>query len=86
MNTNILGILFLALIIIHICIAGCSDNQSDVQNQLLDSEAAFNFLKELEGKWVVQGGKEGVFGWEFDLTSRDGVIIERLKKVHQLKC
>ena len=29
--------------------------------------------------WTVPGGEEGIFGWEFDLTVRDGFIVERLK-------
>ncbi len=28
---------------------------------------------------MVNGGKEGKFGWEFDITSRGSIIIERLK-------
>jgi hypothetical protein len=74
------GILYLILITIFIFVNGCANKQSDVQNTLVDSETGFNYLKQLEGKWIVQGGKEGIFRWEFDLTSRDGIIIERLKK------
>lgn len=44
-----------------------------------DAQGAFDYLAELKGSWVVQGGNEGVFGWEFDITSRGGVILERLK-------
>ena len=40
---------------------------------------AFNYLKNLEGSWTVDGGDEGVFGWEFDLTARGNVIVEKLK-------
>lgn len=28
---------------------------------------------------MVQGGEEGPFGWEFDVTSRGGVVVEQLK-------
>jgi hypothetical protein len=65
--------------LIIICIAACTSKQSKIQYPLPNSEAALNYLKGLEGKWVVQGGEEGVFGWEFDLTSNRNVIIERLK-------
>jgi hypothetical protein len=69
----------LALSIIIICITACISNQSETPSPLPDTDGAINYLKGLEGKWVVQGGEEGVFGWEFDVTSRGGVIIERLK-------
>jgi hypothetical protein len=61
-------------------ISGCVNKQSEIQNPPEDIESKYNYLKELEGKWIVQGGKEGIFGWEFELTSRESVIIERLKK------
>ncbi|MCH7525385.1 MAG: hypothetical protein IIC74_10415 [Bacteroidetes bacterium] len=80
MKTKKSKIRYLVLIIIFLYISGCANKQSDVQNPLLDTKTAINYLKELEGKWIVQGGEEGIFGWEFDLTSRDGVIIERLKE------
>ncbi len=70
---------YLIFITILISINSCENKQSNVQKSLADTETAFNYLKQLEGKWIVQGGKEGIFRWEFDLTSRDGVIIERLK-------
>ena len=74
------GILYVTLITIFVSVNGCANKKSDVQNPLVDTDTAFNYLKQLEGKWIVQGGKEGIFRWEFDLTSRDSIIIERLKK------
>jgi len=71
---------YLTLITIFIGISGCINKQYEVQKPLTDTETAINYLKQLEGKWIVNGGKEGIFEWEFDLTSRDNVIIERLKK------
>lgn len=59
---------------------GCSNEKSNFQNNPIDTEVAFNYLKSLEGKWIFQDGKEGIFGWEFELTSRNGVIVEHLKK------
>jgi len=74
------GILYLTLLTVFICINGCANKQSDGQNTLVDVEEALNYIKQLKGKWIVQGGKEGIFSWEFDLTSRDNIIVERLKK------
>ena len=77
MKLKKIRILYFAISIIVIFITACTSKQSEIP--LPDSEAAFNYIKGLEGKWVVQGGKEGVFGWEFVVTSRGGVIVERLK-------
>lgn len=41
--------------------------------------AGLEYLKGLEGKWVVQTEKEGTFDWDFYVTSKGGVVIERLK-------
>jgi hypothetical protein len=53
--------------------------QSDLNNEKIDSSAAFSYLKNLEGSWIVDGGDEGTFGWEFDITARGNVIVEKLK-------
>ena len=37
------------------------------------------FLRGLEGTWVVQDGDEGPFGWSFEVTSRGSPVLERLK-------
>jgi hypothetical protein len=39
---------------------------------------AFEYLKALEGKWVVQNGKPDAPQWEFEVTSRGSAIVERL--------
>jgi len=57
----------------------CTSHQSPVQKPLEDTESALNYLKDLKGNWVVYGQKEGPFGWEFDVTSRGKVVVERLK-------
>jgi hypothetical protein len=44
-----------------------------------EGAGALDYLRGLRGRWEVQGGDEGPFGWEFDVTSRGGVIVERLK-------
>jgi hypothetical protein len=77
MKLNKLKIQFFAISLTVISITACTGRQSEVP--IPDSEAAFSYLKGLEGKWVVQGDEEGVFGWEFDVTSRGRVIVERLK-------
>ena len=79
MNTKKSEIPYLTILIILLGIFGCTNKKSEIQNSLTNTEDAIRYLKGLEGKWIVQGGDEGIFGWEFDLTSRDGVIIERLK-------
>ena len=79
MKLNKLKIQFFAISLTVICIASCTSKQSEVPTPLPDSEEAFNYIKELEGNWVVKGDKEGTFGWEFVATSRGGVIVERLK-------
>ena len=79
MKSKKIKIQFFIISLIVICITACTNKQSEVPAPLPDSEAAFNYIKGLEGKWVVQGDEEGIFGWEFDVTSRRGVIIERLK-------
>lgn len=80
MRTKKLSILYLVFGIIFLFNTGCTNDQTEVSITLQDTETAINYLRRLDGKWIVQGGKEGIFAWEFDLTSRDGVIIERLKK------
>ncbi len=69
----------IALCIILVFITGCICKQPDSINHLQDTEAALNYLKGLKGKWEVRSNKEGVFGWEFDVTSRGNVVVERLK-------
>lgn len=56
-----------------------NEEQLPAPTASLVGQPAFDFLKSLEGRWVVQGGDEGQFGWEFDVTSRGSVVIERLK-------
>jgi hypothetical protein len=60
-------------------LAACESQPTPARTPSLIGQAAFDFLKDLEGQWVVQGGEEGPFGWEFDVTSRGSVVVERLK-------
>ncbi len=60
-------------------LAVCARGQSAAPVAHPDAQAAFDYLKTLDGNWVVDGGDEGSFGWEFDVTSRGTVVTERLK-------
>jgi len=73
------NISLITLILIIFSFIACKSNSSSKEIESVDSRSAFNYLKGLEGKWVVLGEKEGTFGWEFDLTCRGKVIIEKLK-------
>jgi hypothetical protein len=66
---------------VFICFSACKEEQYQIQenDNIQDAKVALNYLKGLEGNWQVDGGEEGVFGWEFDVTARGNVIIERLK-------
>ena len=49
------------------------------QDSAENKSEGLEYLKGLEGKWVVQNEKEGTFDWDFYVTSKGGVVIERLK-------
>jgi hypothetical protein len=68
-----------SLIVVVLSLAACATNRAPVAQSPPDGQAALEYLKELKGEWVVDGGDEGMFGWEFDVTSRGGVVVERLK-------
>lgn len=61
-------------------LAACASNRGPRAAPHPDGEAALEYLKGLEGTWTVNGGDEGIFGWQFDVTARGGVVVERLKK------
>ena len=65
--------------VIVLLLAACARNPAPSHGTRADGQAAFDYLRELEGQWVVQEGDEGPFGWEFDVTSRGSVVVERLK-------
>jgi hypothetical protein len=71
----------LLLIILFCCLIACG--KKETQNQNIDvisnPKSALNYLKNLKGKWKVNDTIDGDFGWEFDVTSRGNVVIERLK-------
>ncbi|MHC4991460.1 MAG: hypothetical protein ACYTGC_10805 [Planctomycetota bacterium] len=69
----------MAFTLIVLSLAACASNPPLLPDPHPDGQAAFDYLKGLEGEWVVQGGDEGPFGWDFDVTSRGSVVVERLK-------
>jgi hypothetical protein len=66
----------LVTVVVVLTLAG---TPSTMQARSPDGQAGLDYLKGLEGRWVVAGGEEGRFGWEFDVTSRGSVVVERLK-------
>ena len=70
---------FMIWALIFFSIAACNNNSAPVNTAAPDGQASLDYLKGLEGQWVVLEDKESPFGWEFDLTSRGGVVVERLK-------
>lgn len=76
-----LKIKYLVLSLLLSCLIAC--NEEEQQHQKLDvisdPNSALNYLKNLQGKWKVQDTIDGSFGWEIEATSRENVIIERLK-------
>lgn len=67
------------MVLIVLSLATAASAQAPAHEPHPNGQAAFEFLKGLEGRWVVDGGDEGTFGWEFDVTSKGSVIVERLK-------
>jgi hypothetical protein len=78
------GMQILVVGILVFSIANCDNSlaqqvKTETDAGSLVGQQAFDYLKGLKGKWVVDDGVEGKFGWEFDVTSRGSVVIERLK-------
>lgn len=67
------------LTVIAVSLAAFAAGADPVNSAHPEGDAALDYLRGLQGRWVVQGGDEGPFGWEFDVTSREGVVVERLK-------
>ena len=80
MNTKILGILYLTLLIAFIGNSGCTNKNAKIQHALTDTEKAMTYLKGLEGQWLaVLESDQSTYGFEYRLSARDEVIIERLR-------
>ncbi len=72
-------ILNVVLILILLQAAACATTTHQPAHESPDAQTSFEYLKDLEGQWVVDGGDEGIFGWEFEITARGTIVIERLK-------
>ncbi|EAQ99705.1 hypothetical protein [Maribacter sp. HTCC2170] len=80
MKTKKYGILYFAILTILLSFYGCTNKQSEIQNSLTNTEDAMKFLNGLEGKWIaVLDGDQSTYGFEYILSARDKVIIERLR-------
>jgi len=80
MNIKKKGILNLTLALLLMCTYGCTNKKSNSQFSLAKNEDAMNFLKGLEGKWVgVLESDQSTYGFEYMLSGRGEVIIERLR-------
>ena len=79
MGRSVSILMSVTLILIGVSLAALAGTPEPVNGPHPDSEAALDYLRGLEGRWVVRGGAEGPFGWEFEVTSRGGVVVERLK-------
>jgi hypothetical protein len=79
MGRTVSIVMVMTLTLIVVPLAVLAGNPEPVNRLHPDSEAAFDYLRGLEGRWVVRGGDEGPLGWEFAVTSRGSVVIERLK-------
>jgi hypothetical protein len=62
-----------------VAIAAFTSKPAPASTPSLVGQAAFDFLKGLEGQWVAREGEGGQSGWEFDVTSRGSVVVERLR-------
>lgn len=70
---------FKCYVLIFLLFIGCRTDIKVEKEVIINGQESFDYLKQLEGNWTVDGGDEGIFGWEFDITSRGNVIIEKLK-------
>lgn len=80
MKTRKHVILYLALFIIFTGIYGCKNRNSEIEDSLMNTKDAMTYLKGLKGKWIaVLDSDQSKYGFEYILSARDGVIIERLR-------
>jgi hypothetical protein len=66
-------------IVLFSIVLGLDRPSSAEESHTRVGQAGLDYLKGLHGRWVVDGGDEGSFGWEFDVTSRGGVVVDGLK-------
>ena len=80
MNSKTRLIKHLVLILILVGLSGCSNKKTEIQDSITNTEEAMTFLRGLEGEWIATlEGDNNQYGFEYTLSARDNVIIERLR-------
>ena len=80
MNSKVCIIKHLMLLLILIGFSGCSDKKTEVLDAVTNTEDAISYLRDLEGEWIATlEDNENLYGFEYILSARDNVIIERLR-------
>ena len=80
MNSETRLIKQLILLLFLISISGCSNKKTEFQDSITNTEDAMSYLRELEGQWIATlEGNNDLYGFEYILSARDNVIIERLR-------
>ena len=70
----------LALLLIFVGISGCVNKISEIENSITNTENALSYLRNLEGEWIATlENDSSQYGFEYILSARDNVIIERLR-------
>ena len=68
------------MLLILISIGGCSNKKTEFQDSITNTEDAMNYLRNLEGEWIATLENDNShYGFEYILSARDNVIIERLR-------
>ena len=80
MNRKTRLIKHLALLLILVGISGCKNKKIEIQDSITNTEDAMSYLRGLEGKWIATlENDNSLYGFEYILSARDNVIIERLR-------
>jgi hypothetical protein len=67
-------------LLIFIGINGCSNKETETQDSVINTEDSMSYLRGLEGEWIATlEGDNSQYGFEYTLSARDNVIIERLR-------
>lgn len=60
-----------------VSLGACASHQTARFDPHPHPQAAFEYLKGLEGQWVVNGGKDSALRWTFEVTTDGRYMIER---------
>ena len=56
-----------------------SNNKNEIQDSITNTEDAMSYLRGLEGEWIATlESDNSQYGFEYILSARENVIIERL--------